>query len=161
MLKYISTDIVFQEVPDEVSIAISITGCPNHCPDCHSKYLWEDTGDELNEDAVDDIVSKYRDDITCVCFMGGDRDKHEVYRLAKHVKEKYPELKTAWYSGAREIDNDFPWKDFDYVKVGPYIQRHGPLDSADTNQYMLKRVNGTTWEDITYVFYRNKHRERF
>ena len=161
MLKYISTDIVFQEVPDEVSLAISITGCPNRCPDCHSKYLWEDTGDELNEDSVGKEIEKYKDDITCVCFMGGDRDKHAVYRLAKHVKEKYPDLKVAWYSGASEIDDDFPWHDFDYIKVGPYIHRYGPLDSEGTNQRMLKKIDGKNWEDITYAFYRNKHPERF
>ena len=161
MLKYISTDIVFQEVPDEVSLAISITGCPNHCPDCHSKYLWEDTGDELNEESVDKEIERYKDDITCVCFMGGDSDKKTVYRLAKHVKDKYPDLKTAWYSGAKEIDDDFKWYDFDYIKVGPYIQKYGPLDSGNSNQYMLKKVNDKVWEDITHVFYRNRHPERF
>lgn len=161
MLKYISTDIVFQEVPDEVSLAISITGCPNHCPDCHSKYLWEDTGDELNEDSVDKEIERYKDDITCVCFMGGDRDKQMVYQLAKHVKEKYPKLKTAWYTGCREIDKDFPWHDFDYIKVGPYMQMYGPLDSGNSNQYMLKKINDKAWEDITHLFYKNKHPERF
>ena len=99
MLKYIDANIVFQEVPDEISLAISITNCPNHCPDCHSKYLWEDTGDELTEEALDSHISKYIDDITCVCFMGGDRDKHEVYRLAGYVHKKYPKLKIAWYTG--------------------------------------------------------------
>ena len=157
MLKYISTDIVFQEVPNEISLAISITGCPNHCPDCHSKYLWEDTGEELDELALDKEISRYKDNITCVCFMGGDRDKQTVYKLAKHVKDNYDNLKVAWYSGAREIDNDFPWSVFDYIKVGPYIQRYGPLDSANTNQYMLKKTGEKRWEDITYEFYKNKH----
>ena len=157
MLKYISTDIVFQEVPNEISLAISITGCPNHCPDCHSKYLWEDTGEELNELALDKEISRYNGNITCVCFMGGDRDKQTVYKLAKHVKDNYGNLKVAWYSGAREIDNDFPWSVFDYIKVGPYIQRYGPLDSANTNQYMLKKTGEKRWEDITYEFYKNKH----
>lgn len=161
MLKFIETSIVFQEVPDEISLAISITGCPNHCPDCHSKYLWEDTGSVLDETVLDSYITAYRDGITCVCFMGGDGDKHEVYRLAKYVKDTYPGMKTAWYSGSREIDNDFPWSDFDYVKIGPYIQKYGPLDSPNTNQYMLRKTSKKTWEDITHVFYRNKHPERF
>ena len=161
MLKYISMSIVFQEVPDEISLAVSITGCPNHCPDCHSKYLWEDTGDELTEKVLDSYISAYIDGITCVCFMGGDADKQTVYRLGKYVKGKYPDLKIAWYSGSREIDNDFPWSVFDYIKVGPYIQKYGPLDSPNTNQYMLKKNGNKVWEDITHVFYRNRHPERF
>ena len=160
MLKYISTDIVFQEVPDEISLAISITGCPNHCPDCHSKYLWEDTGIELTEEEIDKVIGKYNDNITCVCFMGGDNDKHAVYEFAKYIKNKYSNLKIAWYSGCNGIDKDFPWQDFDYIKVGPYIQKHGPLDSGTSNQYMLKKTNNA-WENITYLFYKNKHVNTF
>ena len=36
MLKYAGYDIVFQEIPDEVTLAISLTNCPNRCPGCHS-----------------------------------------------------------------------------------------------------------------------------
>lgn len=157
MLKYISTDIVFQEVPDEISLALNITGCPNHCPDCHSKYLWEDNGSELNEDSLDREISKYLNNITCVCFMGGDNDKHSVYRLAEHIKIKYPELKVAWYSGSKEIDSDFAWDFFDYVKIGPFIKEFGPLDFKNTNQYMLRKSADGTWENITFIFYKNKH----
>ena len=38
MLKYANFDIVFQEVPDEVTLAINISNCPNQCVGCHSKY---------------------------------------------------------------------------------------------------------------------------
>ena len=156
MLKYIDANIVFQEVPDEISLAISITNCPNHCPDCHSKYLWEDTGDDLTEEALDSHISKYIDDITCVCFMGGDRDKHEVYRLAGYVRKKYPKLKIAWYTGQDEIDYDFTWENFDYVKVGRFIKIKGPLDNPNSNQYMIKR-EGNHWIDISDKFYALKH----
>ena len=44
MLKYVNTDVVFQEIPDEVTLAINISNCPCHCPGCHSRYLWEDIG---------------------------------------------------------------------------------------------------------------------
>ena len=39
MLKYANFDVVFQEVPDEVTLAINITNCPNQCPGCHSKNI--------------------------------------------------------------------------------------------------------------------------
>ena len=44
MLKYVNTGVVFQEIPDEVTLAINISNCPCRCPGCHSHYLWEDIG---------------------------------------------------------------------------------------------------------------------
>ncbi len=72
MLKYYNYDIVFQEVPDEVSLAINITNCPVKCRACHSPHLCENIGGELNSKVLSGMVSKYNDDITCVCLMGGD-----------------------------------------------------------------------------------------
>ena len=36
MLKYVNHDIVFQEFPDEVTLAINLSCCPNGCTGCHS-----------------------------------------------------------------------------------------------------------------------------
>ena len=47
MLKYVDTKVVFREVPDEVTLAINISNCPNSCPGCHSSYLSEDIGEVL------------------------------------------------------------------------------------------------------------------
>ena len=57
MLKYLNSDIVFQEVPDEVALAINLTGCPCHCPGCHSQYLWNDVGQPLTESALDELIA--------------------------------------------------------------------------------------------------------
>ena len=46
-LRYDGAAVVFSEVPDEISLAISITGCPRRCPGCHSEYLWEYHGNLL------------------------------------------------------------------------------------------------------------------
>ena len=48
MLKYVNHDIVFQEFPDEVTLAVNLSRCPCACPGCHSTYLWGDNGEELN-----------------------------------------------------------------------------------------------------------------
>ena len=72
MLKYTNTGIVFQEIPDEVTLAINISNCPCHCPGCHSQYLWEDIGLPLDTTALDDFIDEYGRDITCIAFMGGD-----------------------------------------------------------------------------------------
>ena len=88
MLKYVGFDIVFQEIPDEVSLAINISQCPNNCKGCHSSYLMEDIGENLSYDNLCRLVDKYRDSITCVCFMGGDVSPQEIEDLANCVKNK-------------------------------------------------------------------------
>ena len=74
MLKYVNTGVVFQEIPDEVTLSINISKCPCHCPGCHSKYLWEDIGEPLTAMQLNELVKEYINEITCVCFMGGDAE---------------------------------------------------------------------------------------
>ena len=71
MLRYINTDIVFQEFPDEVTLAINISGCPCRCPGCHSQFLWANRGEELTAEALSALIRETEDTITCVGFMGG------------------------------------------------------------------------------------------
>ena len=71
MLRYINTDIVFQEFPDEVTLAINISGCPCRCPGCHSQFLWADRGEELTAEALSALICETEATITCVDFMGG------------------------------------------------------------------------------------------
>ena len=145
MLKVASFDIVFQEIPGEVTLALNLSGCPCHCPGCHSPHLAEDIGEPLTEELLDGLIDRYKGLITCVAFMGGDADPQEVQRLAAHVKD----LKTAWYSGRMNM----PEKGFDYVKLGPYIESLGGLKSEKTNQRLYKRV-GEEWIDITSSFWK-------
>ncbi len=155
MLKYVNTGIVFQEIPDEVTLAINISNCPCHCPGCHSHYLWEDIGLPLNTDAIDHFVSDFGNDITCFCFMGGDSDPSGVNLLAQYIHEEYPEFKVGWYSGRLRIPSIINKVDFDYIKVGPYIRHLGPLKSPTTNQRLYKRMENGDFRDITYRFWRN------
>ena len=148
MLKYANTDVVFQEIPDEVTLAINITNCPCHCPGCHSKYLWEDTGLPLNTDALDDFIDQYGRNITCIAFMGGDCDPKGVNMLAQYIHEEHPEFKVAWYSGRLRVP------DFDYIKVGPFIRHLGPLNKPTTNQRFYRKLDNGTFEDITSRFWK-------
>lgn len=151
MLKFIreDTQVVFSEIPDEITLVINISHCPCHCPSCHSKYLWEDIGEELTTDIIDELVAKNRG-ITCVCFMGGDINPREVERLAEHVKNTYGStLKVGWYSGSSEKSEHIDEDIVDYIKIGPYIDEYGPLNKETTNQRMY--FHG---EDITYKFWK-------
>lgn len=150
MLKVASYDIVFQEVPGEVTLALNISACPNRCPGCHSPHLWEDTGEELTEDLIAGLLDRYRAGLTCVCFMGGDQDPKEIARLALFVREQG--LKTAWYSGHTFTPGD-AHRVFDFIKTGPYVEALGGLKNRTTNQRFYVR-QGENWEERTYLFWK-------
>ena len=146
MLKVASYDVVFQEIPGEVTLALNLSGCPCHCKGCHSPHLWEDIGEELNAELLDCLMKRYGSSITCVAFMGGDKEPAEVARWAKTLP-----MKSAWYSGRMNLPAvDGP---FDYVKIGPYIESLGGLKSEKTNQRLYKREEGQ-WTDITSSFWK-------
>ena len=156
MLKYANTDVVFQEIPDEVTLAINISNCPCRCPGCHSHYLWEDIGLPLGTETIDDFVREYGKDITCFAFMGGDNDPKGVNLLAQYIHEVHPEFKVGWYSGRLRIPPIVNKTDFDYIKVGPYIRHLGPLSKSTTNQRLYRQKNDGSFEDITDRFWRKK-----
>ena len=149
MLKVASFDIVFQEIPGEVTLALNLSNCPCHCPGCHSPHLAEDIGEEVNEELLDDLTGRYKGLITCVAFMGGDSEPEEVAKWADY--RKAGGLKAAWYSGRMNMPKDE--KAFDYVKLGPYIEALGGLKSEKTNQRLYKREDDS-WIDITSVFWK-------
>lgn len=178
-MKYTDTQIVFREVPDEISLAINISNCPNHCKGCHSKELWEDIGTELNEEVLEKLILEHTG-ITCVAFMGGDASVDEVIRLARYVKEEWG-LKTCWYSGRDlfivntnneslyfyeycgyngEVKYNICHSVLDYIKIGHYDENFGPLDNKNTNQrmyqYIIDEDDNSYWKDITYKFNGNK-----
>ncbi len=181
-MKVASFEIVFQEVPGEVTLALNISGCPNRCKGCHSPHLWEDTGEDLTTELLDALVDRYFPGITCVCFMGGDQDADYVVSLSQHVHDNYP-LKTAWYTGQNlqlsessnlqnfhtdsddcsgfcrdkkssnlQIFKSSNLSTFDFVKTGPYVESLGGLKSPTTNQRFYRR-DDQNWIDETSQFH--------
>jgi len=180
-MKVASFDIVFQEIPGEVTLALNLSNCPCHCPGCHSPHLAEDIGEPLTAELLDGLIARYKGLITCVAFMGGDADPAEVARLAEWIKNHQSPmtndqsvLRTAWYSGRQQAPECLTAQrsvsetvcqcnglsgaaglPFDYVKLGPYIESLGGLKSPTTNQRLYKRV-GESWVDITSSFWKKE-----
>ena len=153
MLKYVDTKVVFQEVPDEITLAINISNCPCHCKGCHSPYLAEDIGTPLTTGRIEKLI-KDNKGITCVALMGGDSDPLEVKNIGFYIKSVWGNIKVAWYSGRSAIPEDMASiLYFDYIKIGPYIEECGPLNSKTTNQRLYK-VHNDTLEDITSKFWK-------
>jgi anaerobic ribonucleoside-triphosphate reductase activating protein len=152
MLKYYNYDIVFQEIPNEVTLAINITNCPNRCKGCHSPHLQQDIGDELNENRIISLMDKYALAITCFCFMGGDGAPQRVAELANFMRLSYPSIKIAWYSGCAKLPDGFDYKNFQYIKLGGYIEELGTLKSETCNQHLFQVRQDGFMEDISYLF---------
>lgn len=153
-MKYVSTEVVFVEIPNEITLAINISGCKIRCPDCHSKYLWDDIGDELTTDALNTVIEE-NDGVSCVCFMGGKFN--EIKKLLEFIQNNHPLLRTAWYTGESELPRDNGLLELlDYIKIGPYIKDKGGLDSKGTNQRMYEVISDKNGRrilnDITYKF---------
>lgn len=132
-LKYLGYTIALQEVPNEISLVINVSGCLHRCNGCHSTYLWEYDGELLKENLCD-LLSKYKDMITCVCFMGGEQNIDELLIYLKYIQSIG--LKTCLYSGCESIKDVEPLLPYlDWIKIGRYDESL----STDTNiQYGIK-----------------------
>lgn len=160
-MKYAETAVVFREIPDECSLAISISECKIHCLDCHSKHLWESIGDDLTIDAIDTLI-KENEGITCICFMGGEY--YKLKHFLTYIRKKYPQFKLGWYTGSNQIPKDYDIRNLlDYIKVGPYIDKFGGLDNPNTNQRMYQivtdKLGRKIYTDITYRFQNNETKD--
>jgi anaerobic ribonucleoside-triphosphate reductase activating protein len=68
------------------------------------------------------------------------------------VKEN-SKVRTAWYSGRKELPPEINPAHFDYLKTGPYDAACGPLNVRTTNQ-RLYRVEQGQLTDITSRFWK-------
>jgi len=159
-MKYYNAMVVFEEIPNEITLAINITNCPCHCKGCHSKFLWDDVGTELTIDELERLLDN-NDGITTVCFMGGDADPKTVCALAEYVHE-IKKLKVGWYSGMDEYYKDIDFKWFDYIKLGHYDEELGGLNKKTTNQKLYQLIKTKfddgiykiDFNDITHLFWK-------
>ena len=163
MIKYTNAEVVFQEIPDEITLAINLSNCPIHCPDCHSKELWKDIGTDLTFSELSKLIDN-NPGISCVCFMGGDAEPDTIVVLAELIKTKYPNLKVGWYSG-QSVFPHYDLEAFDYIKIGPFIKEKGGLNNPNTNQKLYRKdlfIEETShklvggWIDITHKFWKNE-----
>lgn len=147
MLKYLSKCIIFREIPSEITLGISLSGCSLRCPDCNQKELWTDKGEILNRAAIKDMISE-NEGITCVCFLGNGNNEKGIRMLNHYAGFIHKlNLKTALYTGLERKKVNPKWiLNFDYVKFGPYRKECGGLDSETTNQRFYKQENGRLFD---------------
>ena len=104
MLKFKDSYIVFEEIPDRVSLGVNITNCQNNCVGCHSPELRLNNGEELTEEIIDKLI-KENYGIDCFLFMGEGKDYSRLIERARWMKEKYS-IKVAVCSGGGKVENE-------------------------------------------------------
>lgn len=135
-------EITVQDVPDEIALTISLSGCPLHCKGCHSQFTWDSKyGEELTDEKFKTLLSKNKH-ISCVLFYGGEWQIERLLELIKIAKEF--NLKTCLYTGLilEEIKQTKQQllDILDYIKVGRWIQEKGGLNKKNTNQRFYKII---------------------
>ncbi|ATA68134.1 anaerobic ribonucleoside-triphosphate reductase activating protein [Capnocytophaga cynodegmi] len=145
ILRYSEYDIVLQEVPNEISLCFTITGCPLACEGCHSEHIWNPNfGQPLTLSLLEKLIEKYEGTISCVLFMGGEWNIDQLLNFITIAKEK--NLKTALYTGLniKQVARKYPQllERLDYIKTGKWIPSLGGLDSKITNQHLLEIKTG-------------------
>ena len=142
ILRYSSYDIVLQEVPNEISLCFTITGCPLACEGCHSEYTWDGSkGCVLSNELLEKLLDRYEDTISCVLFMGGEWEEAALIHKLQ-IARAYG-LHTCLYTGLTEekvptaIKQELTW-----LKAGPWIEALGGLSEATTNQRFIEVSTG-------------------
>lgn len=149
MLKYVPslTDIVMEEIPHKVTLALEISNCQGNCIGCHSPFLREDIGEELTGDVIDKLIAE-NFGVNCVLLLGEGKDPEALREMARQIRQRHPDVETALYSGRVAVEDEL-FDLFDFVKVGPYIKEFGPLNNPGTNQRLYHHR-----EDITSIFWK-------
>ena len=112
MIKYVEKSIVFEEIPDKVTLAFSISNCQNRCKGCHSGFLRRDIGNILNEEVILSDFDKDLKRCNCVLFLGEGNDIESLIKLNDFIKDRY-NIETAIYSGRDKVE-DYFFEHFDF-----------------------------------------------
>ena len=157
-LLYAGAAVVFQEVPDEIALAISISGCTRNCEGCHSAHLREYKGRDMLYD-LEYLIDSHLG-ITCVCFMGGDQNLRELKKAVRLIRRKYPNLLICVYTGEDNYDKISKLilaLSPDYLKWGSYRKYLGALDSPNTNQRFIKLTYPYGYENPDCAIFHGKN----
>lgn len=141
------------EVPDEISLCLVIQGCPLNCEGCHSTHNKTDRDKELTLEELKKLVLKYKNKISCICFLGGEWESENLIIFLKYIKSQ--NIKTCLYTGLDFFDDKNIIKYLDFLKVGSYKEEFGGLSEKTTNQRFYKIVDFQRF-DITEKFFKKE-----
>lgn len=95
---------------DGLRVVLWVAGCNHYCKNCQNPQTWDPNGglsfdESAEKELFDALALPYHSGIT---FSGGDplypRNRSEVFRLAKKVKELHPSKNVWIYTGYKLED---------------------------------------------------------
>ncbi|MDO5668086.1 MAG: anaerobic ribonucleoside-triphosphate reductase activating protein [Alcaligenaceae bacterium] len=151
-LRYRHEEVVWIEVPGEVSLAYQFTGCPLRCKGCHSADTWKvNSGQLLSLDYFSQRLQQYKHLISCVLFMGGEWLSEQLVPYLQLAKDN--NLKTCLYTGLEKEQVPTQLLPLlDYLKTGPWIPELGGLDNPNSNQRFIDMQSGNL---LNHLFHKN------
>ncbi len=149
-MNYYDLQVVLQEVPGEISLCFSITGCPLQCEGCHSSFLWKKkNGAPLTKELYSSLLDQYQGLASCVLFMGGEWHHDKLTDMLQIANQK--KFKTCLYTGEENVSNDH-LEHLTWIKTGKWIPALGGLESKSTNQ---KFIDVRSNKKLNHLFIKN------
>lgn len=146
MMRYSDIQVVLQEVPGEVSICFTITGCALNCEGCHSPYLWKKgSGELLSKEKYHQVLKQYQGFASCVLFMGGEWHQNELVDNLKSAQEMG--YSTCLYTGLDNVDTQIS-SNLTWLKTGAWKSNLGGLESESTNQKFIELKSKKTLNNL-------------
>jgi len=143
-MKYTAKTVIFNEIPNEVSLCYSISGCGKRCLGCHSSELWEEkeNHNSLNIGILEKHLTEYCGMITAIVFLGGEWHEKELISMLTLAKKF--QLKTCLYTSINNLEeiNIHLLNVLDYIKIGEFYFELGGLNSKKTNQRFIEVKSG-------------------
>ena len=140
--------VVFQEVPDHISLSFTVSGCPLKCDGCHSQDTWAiESGETLTDESFVAHLNTYRGLVSCIVFFGGEWWPDCLVNKLKTAQSMG--FKTCLYSGFERVPNRIK-KHLDFIKLGAFQSDRGGLTNPDTNQTFIDLNSG---ECLNHRFY--------
>jgi anaerobic ribonucleoside-triphosphate reductase activating protein len=149
-MNYYDLQVVLQEVPGEISLCFSITGCRLKCDGCHSSYLWKnENGTPLTDEIYIDLLKKYKGLASCVLFMGGEWHPDKLAKFLQIANGH--DFKTCLYTGEENVPKTI-LKELTWIKTGRWMPKLGGLESITTNQRFIEVKTNRT---LNHLFTKN------
>lgn len=146
-MRFVTEQICFQEVPGEIALGFTISGCPVGCKGCHSADTWSPRmGRVLTPTYLLERLDTYKGMLTCVLFLGGEWHPDILTYYLKLAQQQG--LKTCLYTGYDDVSEQIKAQ-LTYLKVGRWQAELGGLESASTNQKFYDLRSG---ECLNYRF---------
>ena len=143
---YYDFQVVFQEVPGEISLCFSISGCSMFCEGCHSPFLWKKgNGSLLTKEVYSSLLNQYKNLASCVLFMGGEWHEEELISYLKLANKM--SYKTCLYTGEDGVSVPI-LKELNWIKTGKWESSLGGLTSSKTNQKFIDIKTNTILNNL-------------